>query len=161
MKCSVPDTLHIFLILYKTINMFPYASVYATYFLYLGFVYFHNLFHITDGCILWCACAFIHWMKEVFTIFIHTNITITWFFFLLIRAQSISLTLFVIRTWRFFVFIRFLVVRNRCVDTFLFLPVHRSNSRLIFLLTCTIVLLTSDLTPLGHIQMCFLVLISL
>ena len=42
-----------------SINIVSHVLVYDTYFFCLRFVYFHNLFHITDGPILCCARAFI------------------------------------------------------------------------------------------------------
>ena len=83
----------------KTVNMCLRVLVYSTHFFYLRFVYFHNFFHLTDGHILWCARAFISWMQEVFTAFMHTNMTITWFFFIFRRARCIFLTLIIIHTW--------------------------------------------------------------
>ena len=43
-----------------TINMFSHVSVHVTYFLYIIFVYFHNISHIADIIILCCTRAFMH-----------------------------------------------------------------------------------------------------
>ena len=47
----------------KNIKIFLHALVYGTYLLYLIFLYFHNIFHLTDDCIMRCARSFICWIK--------------------------------------------------------------------------------------------------
>ena len=113
-----------------TTNMFSHVSVYGTYLFYLIFVYLHNIFYITDGRILCFIRAFIHWIKEVFNSFIHTNITIRWFYFIFRCAQSLSLAIIIIQTQSLFVFIHYLLACKHCVDGFQFFIIHKSNPRL-------------------------------
>ena len=112
------------------INVFLYVLVYGTYLFCIKFEYFHNLFHITNVRILCCARAFIHCIKEVFTTFIHTNITITLFFFHIRRSRSLFVALIIVRTQSFFVFTCFVVPRNRYVYAFQLHSIHQHNSRL-------------------------------
>ena len=112
------------------INMFLHASVYCTYLFYLIFVFLTYFFHLTDGRILCCACAFIHWMKEVFTAFVHMNITIMWFLFLFRRAQSIFLSLIIIITQKNYMSICFLVTCYCDVYDLQFLTIPIINYRL-------------------------------
>ena len=105
------------LFLMITINIILHVSVCGTYLFCLVIVYLHNIFHLTGGCILCCARTLIRLMHFVFA-FIHSNLTITCLFFLLICTQSLFLALNIIRTQIFFVFIHFFVACNRYVDDF-------------------------------------------
>ena len=111
----------------RTINMFLNVTVYGTYFFYIRLVYLHNLFHITHLCILFCVRAVICQIKELFTTFINTNITITCVLFIFRRVWSLFLYLIIIRTWIFFMFICFLFTLILFVDAFQFVPINRSN----------------------------------
>ena len=44
---------------------------------------FYNLFHITNVYSCFCAHGYIRWISSLFTAFIHTKITTTWFSFFL------------------------------------------------------------------------------
>ena len=96
------------------------------------FAFYNKLFHLTDGYICCCARAFIRWMAELFTVFIDTNITILWIFFIFRCARSLLFALGIIRTWSFFVFIR---AHSCYVDALQFLI-------FIAMLTCPIISLT-------------------
>ena len=151
----------------RTINMYSYVPVYGTYFFSLVVVYFCNFYHLIDSRILCCARAFIRWMKEMFNAFIHTNITITWFFFLFRCSWGLFLALIIICTQSFFMLICFPLSRSHYVDAFQFLHFHWSNSRLNFFVDMPNFLLThffpstSKLTPLLRIQTCFVLSIIL
>ena len=114
------------------INMIFYVSFYSPYFFYIRFLYFDNVLHRTDGCILWCECALIRWMKEVIITFVHMNINISCFFFLFRLSWSLFLALIIIHTRSFFLIARFVVTRNSFVDGFKFLPIHWGDSRFDF-----------------------------
>ena len=136
-----------------TIYIVSHVSVYGEYLFYLKLLYIHNIFHLTDGCPMWCTRAFIHWIKEVFTTFIHTNITITLFFFLFRSSQIVFHTLISIPTEKniYFASLSHVNVTLMLSNSFSFIKVIPDW---IVLLTCTIVSLTlfvlstSDLTPL-------------
>ena len=116
------------------------------------FVVYYKLFHLSDRYRIFCACAFLHWVAEVFAVFIDTNITITGVFFPFRRSWSLFLASIIIRTWSSFKVIRFVVAHVCYIFALQFLPIHQSTSRLKILLTYSIVLLehfflsTSDLT---------------
>ena len=109
------------------------------------FVLFQKLLHLTYEHSLWCARAFIRRMYYFFTTFIHTNITIMWFFFLFIHAQSIFLALITICTWSLFMSIQFPVVYNFYITYFRFLTIRQINFRLNFSFDSPVVLLMSNL----------------
>ena len=156
-----------FWFLMKTINMLLNVPVHGTYFFYLISVYFQNLFYLTDGLILFWKCSFMRWMKEGFNSFIHTNITITWFFIPFRCAWSVFLSLISIHTRSLFMFICFLVACNGYFYALQLLCIHLIN----FILNCFIdvsncfvdefFLLMSDVIPLVRSQTCFLFLICL
>ena len=157
-----------FVFFMTTITITSHVSVYVTCFFYLRILYLHNIFHITCGFLLCCARAVIHWMKFFFPHSYIQNITITWFFFIFGGDWSLFLALIILLAQIFFIFICFLIVRNHYINDFQFLPIHRSNYRLLFFqLTCPIFLLTcfvsstTNLTSLVSNQTCFLILISL
>ena len=119
-----------FWLLMKTINIISHVSVYGKYLFYLIAVYPQNIFHLTDGIQLYCARAFICWMKSGFSAFIHTHITTTFPFIIFRCAQSFFFSLIIIHTQIFFMFIRFPFVRNSFVGDLSFLPIHQINYRL-------------------------------
>ena len=117
-----------FWLLMTTINMFSHAQVYEIYFLYLVLVYFHIIFHHTYVHILCRASAFIRWMEEVFTAFIHINITITWFFFFQRCLKYFPRPRYY--SYSKFLYVYFSLVARMCyIDTFQLLPMHLSKSR--------------------------------
>ena len=125
-QCSVSYTLHIISdFLMTTINMFAHASVYGTYFFYIRFLYFYNLFHLTDGHKILCACAFILSVAERFAAFIYTHISIVWSLSIFRYTQSLFLALTIVRTWRFLLFVRFLVACTHYFDDFQFFTIQK------------------------------------
>ena len=96
------------------------------------FLLCHKIFRITDRHILCCDNAFILWMEELFTVFIHTNITIMCFFFLFKRSKIIFLALVTIRNQNWLILFSFFLVYTCCVDTLPFLSIHQSHFILIF-----------------------------
>ena len=137
-----------------TINISLNVLVCGTYFFYLGIEYLHNIFHLTDGCLMCCTHALIHQIWYFFAAFIHANITTTWILFfsdvlevftvpLISYTLEVSLSLF---SYLLYVFVKFML----------------SNlSDWTALLMCKIVLLTPDSTPLVLSRMCLLILIIL
>ena len=94
------------------------------------YLLFHKLFYLTGGHSCWCERTFIHWMAELFTLFIHTKITITCCLFLFRRDQSISPAFITIHTCSFFMFFNFIVARTYCIGAFQLHPINKSNYRL-------------------------------
>ena len=88
------------------VNMFLRVLVYGVYFFYLVFVHIQNLFHLTDGRLLFCTLALKGWSAENFTVFIYTNITIPRLLFLFRCARSLFFAISITRTQRLFIFIR-------------------------------------------------------
>ena len=158
-QCSVSNPQHIFPILYD-------KRYYVVPCIIIIILLYHKILHITDGHILWCACTFICWPEEVFTALIHMDITITLFFFLSRRAQSIFLALITICTWSLFMLIHFLVTHTWYVEAFLFISVHWSYSILncfVYAANCFVggfFLSASNLIPLVCSRTWFLILIS-
>ena len=105
-----------------------------------------TLFYKTHGYFLYrnycCAGAFVRWVADVVSTFIHTDITVMSFrslimtcihsFLIFRRTQSIFLALIIIRTWSIFIFVCFIVAHTRYINAFGFFLVHRSNYRLNF-----------------------------
>ena len=113
-----------------TINMLLNALVYGTYLLYLRFVYFHNIFHLTDVNLLFHVHRFISQTEEVLTAFINTNLTIMLFFFIFGPSWSLFPGIIFIHNRSFSLFILLLVARNSYADALQLIFIHWSNSRL-------------------------------
>ena len=129
-QCSVPDTLHVFLITYDN---YQYNIAYLV--LWNSFILSQNCISPQYLSYYWCLslvlCTRVHTLDSINAWRIHTyehNHHV--YFFILRRVQSIFLTFIIIHTWSFFMFIRFRLTRNCCIDAFWIFSITWRNYRL-------------------------------
>ena len=147
-----------------TINTFLHASVYGTYFFYIKFAYFHNLFHLTNVCILCRAHAFICWVTELFFASKYTNIAITRSFFLFRCTWGLFLALNIICTQSFRMSVSFIVACTHYVGALQLFFIQWNNICFVDMskyFVDTFFQLTSKLNLLVRIVTCFFPLILL
>ena len=131
LQCSVTDTTHVFLVPYDNYQ-YNLACLGLWNVFVLSRSSISQQFLLSDWCSYIVLRMRVQMLNEIFfAAWIHNNITIAWIFFIFRHARSLFLALIIVCT-RNFIFICFLLERNRYIDAFLFLPIHRIN----YILNC-------------------------